>query len=219
MIIFLLLVVMNSTSILTGIICQVCLIFLFFEAVFGICLGCKFYPLFYKEKTLYCAGDTCEVKAEQEIQKTSLLQKGVLIGSFMFVITISDPVYRQVQCHTDGPGRDRKIYFFTIRTFFIKRKIIMKAIVYTKYGPPDVLQLAEVGKPAPRDNEMLVKVCATTVTPGVLWARTGKHPDSKLFTLVVRIVFGLTKPKKTILGYEVSGEVEAWARVKTVQEG
>ena len=89
MIIFLLLVVMNSTSILTGIICQVCLIFLFFEAVFGICLGCKFYPLFYKEKTLYCAGDTCEVKAKQEIQKTSLLQKGVLIGSFMFVIAIA----------------------------------------------------------------------------------------------------------------------------------
>jgi hypothetical protein len=88
-IIFLLLVVMNSTSILTGIICQVCLIFLFFEAVFGICLGCKFYPLFYKEKTLYCPGETCEVKAKQEIQKTSLLQKGVLIGSFMFVVAIA----------------------------------------------------------------------------------------------------------------------------------
>ena len=96
----------------------------------------------------------------------------------------------------------------------------MKAIVYTKYGPPDVLQLAEVGKPAPRDNEMLVKVCATTVTPGVLWARTGKHPDSKLFTLVVRIMFGLTKPKKTILGYEVSGEVEAVGKdVKLFKKG
>lgn len=50
-IIFLLLVVMNSTSFITGIICQICLIFLFFEAVFGICLGCKFYPMFHKEKT------------------------------------------------------------------------------------------------------------------------------------------------------------------------
>ena len=84
--IFLLLVVMNSTSIITGIICQICLIFLFFEAVFGICLGCKFYPLFHKEKAQYCPGDICEVKAKQEIQKTSLLQKGVVFGFFVFVI-------------------------------------------------------------------------------------------------------------------------------------
>jgi len=88
-IIFLLLVVMNSTSIITGIICQICLIFLFFEAVFGICLGCKFYPLFHKEKTQYCPGGICEVNTKQEIQKTSLLQKGVVIGFFMFVITIA----------------------------------------------------------------------------------------------------------------------------------
>ncbi|MHC1739791.1 MAG: DUF4395 domain-containing protein [Anaerolineaceae bacterium] len=85
--IFLLLVVMNSTSIITGIICQICLIFLFFEAVFGICLGCKFYPLFHKEKTQYCPGGICEVKPKQEIQKTSLLQIGVVIGFFAFVIT------------------------------------------------------------------------------------------------------------------------------------
>ena len=84
----------------------------------------------------------------------------------------------------------------------------MKAIVYTKYGPPEVLRLTEIEKPAPRDNEMLVRVSATTVSAGVLWARTGKHPDSKLFTFVLRMMFGLTKPKKTILGYEVSGEVE-----------
>ena len=88
-IIFLLLVVMNTTSIITGIICQICLIFLFFEAVFGICLGCKFYPLFHKEKPQYCPGDVCEVKAKQEIQKTSLLQKGVVIASFVFVIAIA----------------------------------------------------------------------------------------------------------------------------------
>jgi hypothetical protein len=88
-IIFILLVVMNSTSIITGIICQICLIFLFFEAVFGICLGCKFYPLFHKEKTHYCPGDICEVKTKQEIQKTSLLQKGVVIGFFVFVIAIT----------------------------------------------------------------------------------------------------------------------------------
>ena len=88
-IIFLLLVVMNSTSIITGIICQICLIFLFFEAVFGICLGCKFYPLFHKEKTQYCPGGICEITAKQEIQKTSLLQIGVVIGFFIFVIAIA----------------------------------------------------------------------------------------------------------------------------------
>lgn len=96
----------------------------------------------------------------------------------------------------------------------------MKAIVYKKYGPPDVLHLEEVEKPAPKDNEMLVKVKATTVSSGVLWARTGKHPDSKLFTLAVRMMFGLTKPKKTILGYEVSGNVEAVGKdVRQFKEG
>ncbi|MCP4424227.1 MAG: NAD(P)-dependent alcohol dehydrogenase [Chloroflexi bacterium] len=84
----------------------------------------------------------------------------------------------------------------------------MKAIVYTEYGSPDVLQLKEVAKPVPKDNEILVKVQATTVTSGVLWARTGKHPDSKLFTLAIRLMFGIRKPRKTILGYEFSGEVE-----------
>ncbi|HSM26075.1 MAG TPA: DUF4395 domain-containing protein [Anaerolineaceae bacterium] len=86
-IIFLQLVVLNSTSFITGIICQICLIFLFFEAVFGICLGCKFYPLFHKEKTQYCPGGVCEVKTKQEIQKTSLLQIGVVIGFFAFAMT------------------------------------------------------------------------------------------------------------------------------------
>ncbi|MCJ2564357.1 MAG: NAD(P)-dependent alcohol dehydrogenase [Candidatus Thermoplasmatota archaeon] len=88
----------------------------------------------------------------------------------------------------------------------------MKAMVYTEYGPPDVFQLKEVEKPTPKANEILVKVYATTVNTGVLWARSGKHPDSKFFTFVVRMVFGLTKPRKTILGYELSGEVEAVGR-------
>ena len=96
----------------------------------------------------------------------------------------------------------------------------MKAIVCTKYGPPEVLQLKEVEKPTPKDNEMLVRVYATTVSSGVLWARSGKHPDSKLFTLAVRIMFGLRKPKKTILGYELAGEIESVGKdVKLFKKG
>ena len=96
----------------------------------------------------------------------------------------------------------------------------MKAIVYTEYGPPGVLQLKEVEKPRPQNNELLVKVKATTVTTGVLWARMGMHPDSKIFTLAVRMVFGVRKPKKTILGYEFSGEVEAIGKeVQLFREG
>ena len=84
----------------------------------------------------------------------------------------------------------------------------MRAIIYTKYGPPEVLQVEEVEKPVPKENEILVKVHASTVSAGVLWVRNGRHPDSKFFTLMVRLMFGLTKPKNPILGYEFSGEVE-----------
>ena len=96
----------------------------------------------------------------------------------------------------------------------------MKAMVYTEYGSPDVLRLQEVEKPAPKTNEVLVKVYATTVSSGVLWARRGKHPDSKIFTVALRLMFGVRKPKKIILGYEFSGEVEsAGEEVKRFREG
>jgi NADPH:quinone reductase-like Zn-dependent oxidoreductase len=96
----------------------------------------------------------------------------------------------------------------------------MKAIVYTEYGPPEVLHLKEVPKPIPRDNEILVKVHASTVSTATLWARTGKHPDSRFFTFMARMFFGLTKPRKPILGYEVSGEVESVGRnVKLFKKG
>lgn len=72
-------IILNSYCYLTGIICLICLIFLFFESAFGICLGCMFYPLFFKEKTKYCPGDVCEVKKRDNIQKVCLRQILILL--------------------------------------------------------------------------------------------------------------------------------------------
>jgi hypothetical protein len=83
---FILLVLVNAHSPITGIICLICLIFLFFESAFGICLGCKFYPLFYKEKVQYCPGEVCEVKSKQDIQKTSIVQILILPAFFVLII-------------------------------------------------------------------------------------------------------------------------------------
>jgi len=68
---FIFLVIVNASSPITGAICLICLVFLFFESAFGICLGCKFYSLFYKEKAQYCPGEVCDAKSKQDIQKTS----------------------------------------------------------------------------------------------------------------------------------------------------
>ncbi|MEB2628189.1 NAD(P)-dependent alcohol dehydrogenase [Peribacillus frigoritolerans] len=83
----------------------------------------------------------------------------------------------------------------------------MKAIVYTKYGPPDVLHLKEVEKPDPKENEILIKVKAATVTMGDIRSRSFTVPLS--VWLPARIIMGLRRPKKTILGLELSGEVES----------
>lgn len=85
---FVLMVVLNSYSIITGIICLICLIFLFFESVFGICIGCKMYSLFYKEKAQYCPGEVCDVKSRQEIQKTSITQLLVVVA-FIAIIFLT----------------------------------------------------------------------------------------------------------------------------------
>src|SRR5436190_7242746 len=76
---FIFMVVVNSYSPITGIICLICLLFLFFESAFGICLGCKFYSLFYKGKAQYCPGEVCDVKSKQAIQRTSLVQLLILV--------------------------------------------------------------------------------------------------------------------------------------------
>ena len=79
-------IIENAYSPITGIICLICLIFLFFESAFGICLGCLFYPLFFKNKTQYCPGDVCEVKQKHDIQKTSISQVLVLLAFIAFII-------------------------------------------------------------------------------------------------------------------------------------
>jgi NADPH:quinone reductase-like Zn-dependent oxidoreductase len=84
----------------------------------------------------------------------------------------------------------------------------MKAIVHTKYGPPDELQLKEVEKPVPRDNEVLIKIHATTVTTTDCNARNFTFVP-KSFMFFARIMFGFKKPKINILGIDLAGEIEA----------
>jgi len=84
-IMFALQVVVNSYSPITGLICLFCLIFLFFETAFGICIGCKVYSLIYKEKAQYCPGEICEVKDRQEIQKTSKFQVLIVFGFVAYI--------------------------------------------------------------------------------------------------------------------------------------
>jgi hypothetical protein len=85
---FVFFVFVNAYSLITGIICLICLIFLFFESVFGICLGCKVYPLFFKDKVQYCPGEVCDVKQKQDIQKTSISQFFVLLAFIGFIFLL-----------------------------------------------------------------------------------------------------------------------------------
>ncbi|HOW44244.1 MAG TPA: NAD(P)-dependent alcohol dehydrogenase [Candidatus Aminicenantes bacterium] len=102
----------------------------------------------------------------------------------------------------------------------------MKAIIYTEYGPPEVLRLAEVKKTVPRDNEILVRVHATPVSFGDMLVRDLRAVSPKkfhmpfLFWLIAKIYFGFRKPRIAILGSEFAGEVEAVGRnVRRFQPG
>ena len=83
----------------------------------------------------------------------------------------------------------------------------MKAIVYERYGPPEVLQIKEIQKPTPKNNEVLIKVRATTVTIGDTRMRSFTVPREQW--LFARLYLGIRKPKRSILGMELAGEIEA----------
>ena len=83
----------------------------------------------------------------------------------------------------------------------------MRAVVYERYGPPNVLHLAEVAKPVPKDNEVLIRIYATTVTSGDWRARSLVMPAG--FALLARPAFGFSRPRQPILGSELAGDIEA----------
>ena len=86
----------------------------------------------------------------------------------------------------------------------------MKAIICTKYGPPEVLQLREVEKPTPKDDEVLVKIYATAVTASDIFIRSSQIPIR--FRIPMRLMLGLTKPRKSIIGLVLAGEIESIGR-------
>jgi hypothetical protein len=111
-IMFVLLVLVNAFSPITGLICFICLVFLFFEAAFGICLGCKFYPLFFKKKVQYCPGEICDVKSRQNIQKTSWSQLLLVFGFAVFIVLLvsfSKSYYGKKPYNLFGKGSTAKI--------------------------------------------------------------------------------------------------------------
>ncbi len=86
--IFILSNVVNSYGPITALVCLICLIFLFWETAFGICLGCKFYSIFYKNKVQYCPGEVCEPKDRQDIQRTSKFQVFIIFGFILYILLI-----------------------------------------------------------------------------------------------------------------------------------
>lgn len=90
----------------------------------------------------------------------------------------------------------------------------MKAVAWTKYGKPDVLKIIEVSKPAPKENEVLIKIHSSTVTIGDARLRSFSIPFG--FWLPTRIVFGLFKPRKTTPGMDFSGEIESIGKETTL---
>jgi len=96
----------------------------------------------------------------------------------------------------------------------------MKAIVYSEYGPPEVLQLKEVEKPTPKDNEILIKIFATTVTSSDCIVRAFKLPRWHPMGFMMGIMLGFSKPKRSILGMILAGEIASvGSEVKRLKVG
>ncbi len=85
----------------------------------------------------------------------------------------------------------------------------MRAVVYDRYGPPDVLRLEDVGRPVPKEDEVLVKIHATTVTRSDCATREANRRSGLAAALLSRVISGLRRPRQRILGSELAGEVEA----------
>lgn len=96
----------------------------------------------------------------------------------------------------------------------------MKAVTNRQYGGPEVMKIEDMIQPQPKAGEVSVLVHCSTVTAGAVIARRGSHPDIKMFTLFIRLFFGLFKPRKIVSGYEFSGQVESLGEgVKSYQVG
>ena len=98
---FVLLNILNSYSIITGLLCLICIVFMFFESSFGICLGCLVYRLIYKEKAQYCPGEVCEIKDRHEIQKTTWGQFFIVLAFIAFIVA---SVYLFNDVFVEAPG-------------------------------------------------------------------------------------------------------------------
>mgnify|MGYP001810495405 CR=1 FL=1 len=100
----------------------------------------------------------------------------------------------------------------------INSVIVMKAFICTKYGPPEVLQMKEVNKPVPKDDEVLIKIYASAVTASDIFIRGSKIPLN--VWIPMRLMIGLTKPRKLIIGLVLAGEIEsAGKNVKKYKRG
>ena len=96
----------------------------------------------------------------------------------------------------------------------------MRAVVYEKYGPPEVLEFREVEKPSPKDNEVLIKIIATTLHRGDVRMRSFDVPGSAFEKVIARLILGITGPRRKILGMEFSGIIESTGKnVTRFKEG
>ena len=89
----------------------------------------------------------------------------------------------------------------------------MKAAIVTRYGPPEVVHIADLPTPAPKDSEVLIRIHASTVSTGDWRLRSADVPRG--FGLIIRLLFGITGPRQPVLGTELSGVVERIGKAVT----